>query len=186
MWFIVWCTLTDNEYVSLLVSQTFFTYRFCIVQRVHFQVRVGVFSCQDKYLFRYLWYCGKKKNKKKTKTKKHTHTQKQQQIECGLAWSVLLSTMMRVITVVKMLCASWVLNKLSCITKRALCFSYWVHPWANSRCWIGQSECALFFSYVTIVLGHYLLLEDHSFPQLHGHILGLNTQWKHRFKAGLL
>ena len=24
MWFIVVCTLTDNEYVSLLVSQTFF------------------------------------------------------------------------------------------------------------------------------------------------------------------
>ena len=77
----------------------------CIMQRVHCQVRVGVFSCQDKYLFRYLWYCGKKTKKK--------------QIECGLAWSVLLSTTIRVITVVKMLC-----NKLSCITKRALCFSY--------------------------------------------------------------
>ena len=44
------------------------------------------FSCQDKYSFRYLWYCGKK------------------QIECGLAWSVLSSTTVRVITVVKMLC----------------------------------------------------------------------------------
>ena len=40
------------------------------------------------------------------------------QIECGLAWSVLLSTTIRVIRVVKMLC-----NKLSYITKRALCFS---------------------------------------------------------------
>ena len=54
MWFIVVCTLTDNEYVSLLVSQTFFSYCFCILkvfegkvwrvqavigimQRVHFQ-----------------------------------------------------------------------------------------------------------------------------------------------------
>ena len=122
MWFIVVCTLTDNEYVSLLVSQTFSSYYFCIlsefvkflkgksdaykqliciIQRVHCQVRVGVFSCQDKYLFRYLWYCGKK------------------QIECGLAGSVLLSTTIRVITVVKMLC-----KKLSYITKRALCFSY--------------------------------------------------------------
>ena len=36
------------------------------MQRVHCQVRVGVFSYQDKYLFRYLWYFGKK------------------QIECGL------------------------------------------------------------------------------------------------------
>ena len=98
------------------------------MQRVHFQVRVGVFSCQDKYLFRYLWYCGKK------------------QIECGLAWSVLLSTTIRVITVVKMLC-----NKLSYITKRPLCFSYWVRqqhtPMCKySRCWISQSECALYFS----------------------------------------
>ena len=122
MWFIVVCTLTDNEYVSLLVSQTFSSYYFCILsefvkflkgksdaykqlicimQHVHCQVRVGVFSCQDKYLFRYLWYCGKK------------------QIECGLAGSVLLSTTIRVITVVKMLC-----KKLSYITKRALCFSY--------------------------------------------------------------
>ena len=30
IWFIVVCTLTDNEYVSLLVSQTFFSYCFCI------------------------------------------------------------------------------------------------------------------------------------------------------------
>ena len=36
------------------------------MQRVHCQVRVGVFSFQGKYLFRYLWYCDKK------------------QIECGL------------------------------------------------------------------------------------------------------
>ena len=28
MWFIVVCTLTDNEYVSLVVSQTFFLYLF--------------------------------------------------------------------------------------------------------------------------------------------------------------
>ena len=40
----------------------------------------------DKDFFRYLWYCGKK------------------QIECGLAWSVLLSTTIRVITVVKICC----------------------------------------------------------------------------------
>ena len=123
MWFIVVRTLTDNEYVPLLVSQTFSSYCFCILsefvkvsegksdaykqlicimQRLHCQGRVGVFSCQDKYLFRYLCYCGRKK-----------------QVECGLAWSVLLSTTIRVITVVKMLC-----NKLSYIAKRALCFSY--------------------------------------------------------------
>ena len=82
--------LPTMEYVSLLVSQTVFRIVLC------------VFSCQDKYLFRYLWYCGKK------------------QIECGLA-CVLLSTTIRIITVVKMLC-----KKLSYITKRALCFSYWV------------------------------------------------------------
>ena len=32
----------------------------CIMQRMHFQVRVGVFSFHDKYLFRCLWCCGKK------------------------------------------------------------------------------------------------------------------------------
>ena len=32
MWFTVVCTLTDNEYVSLLASQTFFFgYCFCIL-----------------------------------------------------------------------------------------------------------------------------------------------------------
>ena len=30
------------------------------MQRVHFEVRVGVFCCQDKYLSLCLWYCGKK------------------------------------------------------------------------------------------------------------------------------
>ena len=31
MWFIMVCTLTDNKYVSLLVSQTFSSYCFCIL-----------------------------------------------------------------------------------------------------------------------------------------------------------
>ena len=31
MWFIVFRTLTDNEYVPLLVSQTFSSYCFCIL-----------------------------------------------------------------------------------------------------------------------------------------------------------
>ena len=40
----------------------------------------------DKDFFHYLWYCGKK------------------HIKCGLAWSVLLSTIIRIITVVKICC----------------------------------------------------------------------------------
>ena len=32
----------------------------CMMQSVHFQIRVVDFSCQDKDLFRYVWYCGKK------------------------------------------------------------------------------------------------------------------------------
>ena len=69
MWFFVVCTLIDNEYASLLFSQAFFrivsSYKaslqkslkeksdaykqlICIMQRVHFQIRVGVFNCQDK------------------------------------------------------------------------------------------------------------------------------------------
>ena len=31
IWFIVPCTLFDNEYASLLFSQTFFSYRFCML-----------------------------------------------------------------------------------------------------------------------------------------------------------
>ena len=34
MWFIVVCTLTDNEYVSLLVSQIFFFVLFLHIKRV--------------------------------------------------------------------------------------------------------------------------------------------------------
>ena len=62
------CTLIDNRYASLLFSQTMFSYCFrmlsefakvfereadayklliCIMQRVHFQVGVGVFNCQQ-------------------------------------------------------------------------------------------------------------------------------------------
>ena len=47
--------------------------------------------------------------------------------------------------------AKLVRKKLSYITNRALCFSEYVssiHPWANSRCRISQSERALCFSYV--------------------------------------
>ena len=74
MWFFVVCTLIDNEYASLLFSQTFFVklflhikqvYKFlkgmsdvykpliCIMQHVHFQIQVGVFNCQDKDLFHF-------------------------------------------------------------------------------------------------------------------------------------
>ena len=33
-----------------------------VMQGLHFQIRVGVFNCQEKDLFRYLRYCGKKTN----------------------------------------------------------------------------------------------------------------------------
>ena len=74
MWFFVVYTVIDNEYASLLFSQTFFrivsTYYaslqtflkgkpdaykqlICIMQRVHFQIRVGVLNCQEEDLFRF-------------------------------------------------------------------------------------------------------------------------------------
>ena len=67
---------------------TFYTYNLHLQaahlhNAAHFHVRVGVFSIQDKYLIRYFCYCDKK------------------QIGCGLAWSVVLSTTIRVITVVR-------------------------------------------------------------------------------------
>ena len=68
-WFIVVCTLIDNEYASLLFSQTFFSYCFCMLSdfakvferkvwrvqvahlhnaaRAQFQVRAGVLNCQQ-------------------------------------------------------------------------------------------------------------------------------------------
>ena len=68
MWVFVVCILIDNEYASLLFSQAFFRivsayeaslqkflkeseeYKelICTIQRVHFQIRVGVFNCQNK------------------------------------------------------------------------------------------------------------------------------------------
>ena len=69
MWIIVVCTLIDNEYVSLLFSQTFFFYSYCFCMlskfalkglkgKSHafksricvmlFQIRVGVFSIVNK------------------------------------------------------------------------------------------------------------------------------------------
>ena len=68
MWFFVVCTLIDNEYASFLFSQAFFrivseyyaslqkflkesdAYKqlICVMQRMHFQIGVGVFNWQDK------------------------------------------------------------------------------------------------------------------------------------------
>ena len=110
MSFIMVYTLIANEYASLLFSQTFFSYCFCMlsefekiferkvwrVQEAHLHNAARALSSPsrcfqlwtnvDKDFFRYLWYCGKKR------------------IECGLAWSVLLLTTLRVITVVKICC----------------------------------------------------------------------------------
>ena len=92
IWFIVVCTLIDNEYASLLFSQTFFSYCFCMlnyfakvferevwrVQVAHLHNAARALSSPSRCFqlstnigedfFRYLWYCDKK------------------QIECGLAW----------------------------------------------------------------------------------------------------
>ena len=98
----IWvCTLIDNEYASLLFSQTFFSYSFCMlsdfanvferkvwrVQVAHLHNAARALSSPSrcfqlstnlgKDFFRYLWYCDKRKTK---------------QIECGLAWHWLNST----------------------------------------------------------------------------------------------
>ena len=78
----------------------------CIMQRACIVKSESMFSDVKTNIYFVIFGIVVKKNKKK-------------QIECGLAWSVILSTTIRVITVVKMLC-----NKLSYVTKRALCFSY--------------------------------------------------------------
>ena len=81
MWFIVICTLIDNEYASLLFCQTLFSYCFCPlcdfakvfewkvrrVQVAHLHNAARALSSPsrlfqlstnlDKFFFRYLWYC---------------------------------------------------------------------------------------------------------------------------------
>ena len=50
-----YCFCTLSEFVKVLKGKSdAYKQLICIMQRAHFQVRVGVFSCQDKYLFRYL------------------------------------------------------------------------------------------------------------------------------------
>ena len=100
MWFLVVFNLIDNEYASLLFSQEFFSNCFCILnefanvfeksdackqlicimQRVHFKSE-SVFSIVK---IKISFLCKK-------------------QIESGLAWYIVLSTTIGVITVVKML-----------------------------------------------------------------------------------
>ena len=147
--------LTDNEYEF----PNIFSYCFCTlsefvkdierkvwcVKAAHLHNAAHALSSPSRCLqlsrrFRYLWYCVKK------------------QIECGLASSVLLSTTIRVITAVKMLSASnWATSQSA---RSALVIEYVssIHPWANSRCWISQSERALCFSYV--IKWNLILLED--------------------------
>ena len=86
IWFIVVCTLIDNEYASLLFSQTFFSYCFCMlsefakvferkvwrVQVAHLHNAARALSSPSRFqlstnlgkdFFRYLWfYCGKNKS----------------------------------------------------------------------------------------------------------------------------
>ena len=95
IWFIVVCTLIDNEYASLLFSQIFFSYCFCMLsdfakvfERKGWRVQIAhlhnaaralsnpsrcfQFSINlGKDFFHYLWYCVNWKKK---------------QIECVLAW----------------------------------------------------------------------------------------------------
>ena len=87
MWFIMVYTLIANKYASLLFSQTFFSYCFCmlsefekVVERKVWRTQVAhlhnsartlssrrrcfqLWTSVDKDLFRYLWHCGKKTNR---------------------------------------------------------------------------------------------------------------------------
>ena len=71
------------------------------MQRVHFQVGVGIFNCQQ-ILISFVIFDIMVKNKSK--------------LECGLAWSVPLSTTILVITVVKICCET--ISSLDTLTKR--------------------------------------------------------------------
>ena len=100
MWFIMVCTLIANEYASLLFSQTFFFYmlsesekvferKVWRVQVAHLHISARALSSRSKWFLSLSLIMWQKK-----------------QIKCGLAWSVLLWTTIRVITVVKICCGT--------------------------------------------------------------------------------
>ena len=147
MWFIVVCTLTDNEYVSLLVSQTFFSYCFYIlsefvkvferkvwrVQAANLHNAARAFSSSSRcfQLSRqiFIFFDIVVKNK--------SHVVKRGLYSCrqrcaSLQWSKCCAT-------------NWATSQNA---RFALVIEYVssIHPWANSRSWISQSERALCFS----------------------------------------
>ena len=87
----LFCNIFSLCFCMLSEFTKVFDRKVCRVQGTHLHNVASALSSPsrwnlDKDLFRYLWCCGKK------------------QIECGLAWCVLLSTTTRVITVVKICC----------------------------------------------------------------------------------
>ena len=69
-WIVVFRTIVDYA-VSIVTSLRLYQTASELVvvkygesaKHMHFQIQVVVFSCQDKDLFRYVWYCGKKTNR---------------------------------------------------------------------------------------------------------------------------
>ena len=145
-----------------------FSYCFCIlsefvkvferkvwrVQAAHLHNAAGglsspsrCFSCQDKYSFRYLWYfAGKKTNRMwfivvctlvDNDTGHHSGQNVVKKIELHHKARALLNLV------------------IECVIS--------IHPWANSRWWISQSERALCFNYVIIPVWR------HSFAMLPAH-----------------
>ena len=104
----------------------------CIKQRAQFQVWVGVFSSQDNYFFHCLWNCGKKNKSNVAKRGLYLCQQRYASLQgskcCATNWATSQSAHF------------------------ALVIEYVgsIHPWANSRCWISQSERTLWFSYIII------------------------------------
>ena len=111
-----------QQYASLLFSQTRFFLIFSAYltslqkflkgksdaykQLICIMQRVGVFNCQDKYLFRYLWYCGKN------------------QIECGLACRGLYCYRQRH-HIASSQCSKFVADSLGCASSTAFWPLWW-------------------------------------------------------------
>ena len=77
----------------------------CIMQRVYFQIRVIVFSSQDKDLFRYVWYWGKKQIER---VKRGVHCYRQRYASSQRSKFIADS----------LGCASWVHNILTTVMTR--------------------------------------------------------------------
>ena len=108
MWFTVVSTLIDNGYTSLLFSQTIFSYCFCMLSEFAKVFERKVWRVQVAHLHNAARALSSRSRSRQQILTKISfivfNIVVKKQIECGLAWSIFLSTTRQVIIVVKICC----------------------------------------------------------------------------------